>query len=60
VLFLSEDVRFLGELDAKLIDGDSISVLTAVAGGALGFVAAAALLARPTTPPSPLTGLKAN
>ena len=28
-----EDVRFLGELDAKLKDGDSVSILPAVAGG---------------------------
>ena len=41
-----EDVRFLGALDAKLNDGDSITILPAVAGGALGFVAAAALLGR--------------
>ncbi len=41
-----EDVRFLGALDAKLSDGDSITILPAVAGGALGFVAAAALLGR--------------
>jgi len=39
-----EDVRFLGALDAKLNDGDSITILPAVAGGALGFAAAAALL----------------
>jgi MoaD family protein len=37
-----EDVRFLGALDAKLNDGDSVTVLPAVAGGALGFAAAAA------------------
>ena len=42
-----EDVRFLGALDAKLNDGDSITILPAVAGGALGFAAAAALLGRP-------------
>ncbi|MDT5043796.1 MAG: sulfur-carrier protein [Actinoplanes sp.] len=42
-----EDVRFLGALDAKLADGDSITVLPAVAGGALGFAAAAAILGRP-------------
>src|SRR3978361_2060734 len=36
-----EDVRFLGALDAKLADGYSISILPAVAGGALGFAAAA-------------------
>ena len=41
-----EDVRFLGALDAKLNDGDSITILPAVAGGALGFAAAAALLGR--------------
>ena len=46
-----EDVRFLGALDAKLDDGDSVTILPAVAGGALGFAAAAALLGpRPTTP----------
>ncbi|MDT4995549.1 MAG: sulfur-carrier protein [Actinoplanes sp.] len=43
-----EDVRFLGTLDAKLADGDSVTVLPAVAGGALGFAAAAAILGRPT------------
>ena len=43
-----EDVRFLGALDAKLSDGDSITILPAVAGGALGFAAAAALLGRPS------------
>jgi sulfur-carrier protein len=41
-----EDVRFLGSLDAKLHDGDSVTILPAVAGGALGFAAAAALLGR--------------
>jgi sulfur-carrier protein len=41
-----EDVRFLGSLDATLTDGDSITILPAVAGGALGFAAAAALLGR--------------
>ena len=49
-----EDVRFLGALDAKLNDGDSITILPAVAGGALGFAAAAALLGpsnRPATAP---------
>jgi molybdopterin synthase sulfur carrier subunit len=49
-----EDVRFLGSLDAKLSDGDSVTILPAVAGGALGFAAAAALLGRPTTPPATL------
>jgi len=28
-----EDVRFLGSLDAKVKDGDSITILPAVAGG---------------------------
>ncbi len=35
-----EDVRFLGALDAKLNDGDSVTILPAVAGGA-GVPAAA-------------------
>ncbi len=39
-----EDVRFLGALDAKLSDGDSVTILPAVAGGALGFAAAAAII----------------
>src|SRR4051812_49711124 len=47
-----EDVRFLGALDAKLSDGDSITILPAVAGGALGFAAAAALLSRSNRPPT--------
>jgi MoaD family protein len=38
-----EDVRFLGALDAKLSDGDSVTILPAVAGGALAFAAVAAL-----------------
>ncbi|MBX6723667.1 MAG: MoaD family protein [Dactylosporangium sp.] len=29
-----EDVRFLGALDAKVSDGDSVTILPAVAGGA--------------------------
>jgi molybdopterin synthase sulfur carrier subunit len=29
-----EDVRFLGSLDAKLADGDNVTILPAVAGGA--------------------------
>ena len=28
-----EDVRFLGALDAKLADGDNVTILPAVAGG---------------------------
>jgi molybdopterin converting factor small subunit len=39
-----EDVRFLGALDAKLADGDTVTILPAVAGGAFGFAAAAAML----------------
>lgn len=38
-----EDVRFLGALDAKLSDGDTVTMLPAVAGGAFGFAALAAL-----------------
>jgi sulfur-carrier protein len=38
-----EDVRFLGALAAPLKDGDSVTILPAVAGGALAFAAAAAL-----------------
>ena len=41
-----EDVRFLGALEAKVADGDSVTILPAVAGGALGFAAVAALLGR--------------
>ena len=41
-----EDVRFLGALDAKLNDGDSVTILPAVAGGSLGFAAVAALLGK--------------
>ena len=37
-----EDVRFLGALDAKLNNGDTVTILPAVAGGAAGLVAAAA------------------
>jgi molybdopterin synthase sulfur carrier subunit len=38
-----EDVRFVGGLDAKLSDGDSVTILPAVAGGAFAFAAAYAL-----------------
>ena len=38
-----EDVRFLGALDAKVNDGDTVTILPAVAGGAFAFAAAAAL-----------------
>jgi molybdopterin synthase sulfur carrier subunit len=46
-----EDVRFLAPagltaLDAKLSDGDTVTILPAVAGGAFGLAAAAALLGR--------------
>jgi sulfur-carrier protein len=34
-----EDVRFLGALDAKLNDGDTVTILPAVAGGAAAAVA---------------------
>jgi molybdopterin synthase sulfur carrier subunit len=44
-----EDVRFLGALDAKVSDGDSVTVLPAVAGGALGFAAAAAFFGSRST-----------
>src|ERR671933_745013 len=47
-----EDVRFLGALDTKLSDGDAVTILPAVAGGALGFAAAAALLGRPSDRPA--------
>jgi sulfur-carrier protein len=38
-----EDVRFQGGLDAKLNNGDSVTILPAVAGGAFAFAAAHAL-----------------
>ena len=38
-----EDVRFVGGLDAKLGDGDNVTILPAVAGGAFAFAAAAAM-----------------
>ena len=44
-----EDVRFLGSLDAKLNDGDTVTILPAVAGGAFGMAAAFAL-SRPLSP----------
>ena len=45
-----EDVRFLGALDAKLNDGDSVTILPAVAGGAFGFAAAAAIASHAVSP----------
>jgi len=45
-----EDVRFSGALDAKLNDGDTVTILPAVAGGASGVTAsgiAAAAAPRP-------------
>ncbi len=44
-----EDVRFLGSLDAKLNDGDNVTILPAVAGGAFAFAAIAAINGRPVT-----------
>jgi molybdopterin converting factor small subunit len=38
-----EDVRFLGSLDAKVNNGDSVTILPAVAGGAFAFAALAAM-----------------
>jgi MoaD family protein len=38
-----EDVRFSGGLDAKLSDGDNVTILPAVAGGAFAFAAVAAM-----------------
>jgi sulfur-carrier protein len=32
-----EDVRFLGALDAKVSDGDTVTILPAVAGGSAGL-----------------------
>src|SRR5437773_11562564 len=37
-----EDVRFIGGVDAKLNDGDNVTMLPAVAGGAFAFAPAAA------------------
>jgi molybdopterin synthase sulfur carrier subunit len=37
-----EDVRFLGALEAAVKDGDSVTILPAVAGGALACLAAQA------------------
>ncbi|MFV2011106.1 MULTISPECIES: MoaD/ThiS family protein [unclassified Micromonospora] len=36
-----EDVRFLGALDAKVADGDTVTILPAVAGGASDVAPAA-------------------
>ncbi|HEY2795705.1 MAG TPA: MoaD family protein [Micromonosporaceae bacterium] len=38
-----EDVRFLGSLDTVLKDGDNVTILPAVAGGAFAFAALAAM-----------------
>jgi sulfur-carrier protein len=38
-----EDVRFLGSLDTVLKDGDNVTILPAVAGGAFAFAALHAL-----------------
>jgi molybdopterin synthase sulfur carrier subunit len=42
----NEDVRFLGALEAPVKDGDTVTILPAVAGGA-GNAAAAAVAVRP-------------
>ncbi len=42
-----EDVRFLGSLDTKLADGDTVTILPAVAGGAFAFAAIAAINGQP-------------
>ncbi|WP_430783152.1 MoaD/ThiS family protein [Actinoplanes sp. G11-F43] len=55
-----EDVRFLGALDAKVKDGDSVTILPAVAGGALGFAAAAALVGGWSRPASPASAPEAD
>ena len=39
-----EDIRFTGGLDTAVADGDTVVILPAVAGGALGFAAAAAII----------------
>ena len=49
-----EDVRFQGSLDAKLKDGDSVTILPAVAGGALGFAAAAAIMGHRAAAAAPI------
>jgi molybdopterin synthase sulfur carrier subunit len=41
-----EDIRFLGSLEAKVSDGDEITILPAVAGGALAYAAAATVAGR--------------
>src|SRR4051812_9092115 len=46
-----EDIRFVGGLDAKLNDGDNVTILPAVAGGALAFAAAAAMRGYGSVPP---------
>jgi molybdopterin synthase sulfur carrier subunit len=40
-----EDVRFLGALDAKVNDGDTVTILPAVAGGASGPLAGPVFMA---------------
>ena len=50
-----EDVRFLGALDAKLNDGDTVTILPAVAGGASGLLMLAATGAQ-RRPAAPSTG----
>ena len=45
-----EDVRFLNGLETKLSDGDTVTVLPAVAGGAPSAAAPAAVRSRPARP----------
>lgn len=45
-----EDVRFLGALDAKLADGDTVTILPAVAGGALALAVVEALAGHAASP----------
>lgn len=40
-----EDIRFLAALGTKVSDGDTVTILPAVAGGAFGLAALAAFLA---------------
>jgi len=55
-----EDVRFLGALDAKLNDGDSVTILPAVAGGAFAFAAAYALSGASLGLPAHASGSRPN
>lgn len=46
-----QDVRNAGGLQAAIRDGDTVSIIPAVTGGALGFAAAAAMAGRSTAGP---------